>query len=109
MRPTQETRGEADMMALDGNAAAGLLRQLFAFDVTVARIVCNGCASAHPLAALRLYGQPMGSILRCPDCSAVLIRVVAREPKYWLDMRGVESLSISLPGSGSFTEDHAAR
>jgi hypothetical protein len=35
--------------------------------------------------------------------------VVAREPKYWLDMRGVESLSISLPGSGSFTEDHAAR
>jgi hypothetical protein len=95
-----ETSGEADTMVLDGNAAAGLLRQLFAFDVTVARIVCHSCASARPLAALRLYGQPMGSILRCPDCSAALIRVVVREPDYWLDMRGVESLRISLGSSG---------
>jgi hypothetical protein len=38
----------------------------------------------------------MGNVLRCPDCDAALIRVVAREPKYWLDMRGVESLSITL-------------
>ena len=49
---------------------------------------------------MRLYGQPMGSILRCPDCSAALIRVVVREPDYWLDMRGVESLRISLGSSG---------
>jgi hypothetical protein len=96
MTPTQDTPGEGDMMALDGSAAAGLLRQLFTFDVTVARILCNGCASTNPLAALLLYGQPMGSILRCPHCKAVLIRVVAREPEYWLDMRGVESLRISL-------------
>ena len=96
MSETHEMPGEAEMMALDGNAAAGLLRQLFAFEVTVARIVCNGCQSDNPLAALRLYGQSMGSILRCPRCNAVLIRVVAREPEYWLDMRGVESLRVSL-------------
>jgi len=96
MNPTQEIGGEADVMALDGNAAAGLLRQLFAFDVTVARIVCNGCASAHPLAELLLYGQPMGSILRCPHWMAVLMRVVTHESEYWLDMRGVASLRILM-------------
>jgi Family of unknown function (DUF6510) len=94
---TTEIPSEMDFVAVDGNAAGGLLRQLFTFDVTVARIVCSGCTSSHPLAALRLYGQPMGSILRCPDCHAVLIRVVAHEPEYWLDMRGVESLRVSLP------------
>src|SRR5207248_1150413 len=57
-----------------GNAPGGLLRQLFTFDVTVTRIVCR---SADPLAVLRLYGHPMGSILRCPDCYAALIYVVA--------------------------------
>ena len=96
MSETHDTPGDEEMMTLDGNAAAGLLGRLFAFEVTVARIVCNDCQSANPLAALRLYGQPMGSILRCPRCNAVLIRVVAREPEYWLDMRGVESLRVSL-------------
>jgi len=92
-----ETLSPTDFVALDGNAAGGLLRQLFVFDVTVARVVCSGCRSSHLLAALKLYGHPMGSILRCPDCHATLVRVVAHEPEYWLDMRGVESLHVSLP------------
>jgi Family of unknown function (DUF6510) len=79
---------------LDGNAAAGLLRQIFAFDTTIARVVCGSCESTHPIAALKLYGLPMGTILRCPDCHAALIRVVAREPQYWLEMRGVQALSM---------------
>lgn len=94
---TSSTASPPDFVALDGNAAGGLLRQLFVFDVTVARVVCSGCGSSHPLAALKLYGHPMGSILRCPDCHATLVRVVAHEPEYWLDMRGVESLRVSLP------------
>jgi Family of unknown function (DUF6510) len=85
--------GNAEM--LDGNAAAGLLRQIFAFDATIARVVCGSCESAHPIAALKLYGLPMGTILRCPDCHAALIRVVAREPQYWLEMRGVQVLSMA--------------
>jgi len=36
------------------------------------------------LALLKLYGHPTGSILRCSDCYAALIRVVAHEPEYWL-------------------------
>ena len=30
-------------LPLDGNAAAGLLRELFALDVTIAEITCGSC------------------------------------------------------------------
>ena len=80
---------------LDGNAAAGLLRQIFAFDATIARVVCGSCERGHAIAALKLYGLPMGAILRCPDCHAALIRVVARDPQYYFEMRGVQVLSTA--------------
>ena len=82
--------------ALDGNAAAGLLQQIFAIDVTTASITCDGCQLIQPLAALRLYGLPMGNILRCPRCQATLIRAVAREKECWLDLRGVSALRLRL-------------
>jgi len=35
---------------LDGNAAAGLLRDVFVFDATSATLTCGGCGAAvHPL------------------------------------------------------------
>ena len=82
--------------ALDGNAAAGLLQQIFAIDVTMASIACDSCQLVQPLAALRLYGLPMGNILRCPRCEATLIRAVAREKECWLDLRGVSALRLRL-------------
>jgi hypothetical protein len=82
--------------ALDGNAAAGLLQQIFAIDITMARITCGGCQSVQPVAALQLYGLPMGTILRCPRCQATLIRAVAREKECWLDLRGVSALRLRL-------------
>jgi uncharacterized protein DUF6510 len=55
---------------LDGNAAAGLLQQIFAVGVTRASIICVACESVQPLASLRLFGLPMGYILSCPQCHA---------------------------------------
>jgi Family of unknown function (DUF6510) len=82
--------------ALDGNAAAGLLQQIFSIDVTMAAMTCGNCDLVQPLAALRLYGLPMGNILRCPRCQAALIRAVAREQDCWLDLRGVAALHLRL-------------
>jgi len=82
--------------ALDGNAAAGLLQQIFAIDITMARITCGGCELVQPLAALRLNGLPMGNILRCPRCQCTLIRAVARDKECWLDLRGVAALHLRL-------------
>jgi len=81
---------------LDGNAAAGLLQQIFAIDITMARITCGGCELVQPLAALRLYGLPMGNILRCPRCQSTLIRAVARDKECWLDLRGAAALQLRL-------------
>ena len=36
--------GEQACSTLDGNAAGGLLREVFAFDATEAQTTCSGCA-----------------------------------------------------------------
>ena len=95
MTLNHEDSPDVEYSALDGNAAAGFLSELFAIDLTVAHLVCTGCSNTHRLAALKLYGLPMGAILRCPSCNNCVLRVVARAPDYWLDMRGASSLRVT--------------
>jgi hypothetical protein len=96
MSTNDDVNPSREPAALDGNAAAGLLQQIFAIDITMARITCGGCQSVQPLASLRLYGLPIGNILRCPRCQATLIRAVARDRECWLDFRGVSALRLTL-------------
>ena len=46
---------------LDGNAAAGALREVFAVDVTSAHGQCVGCGNTAPMAEARLFGTHPGS------------------------------------------------
>lgn len=96
MNANDDVNVSGEPAALDGNAAAGLLQQIFAIDITMARVTCGGCQLVQPLAALRLYGLPMGNILRCPRCQATLIRAVARNQECWLDLRGAAALHVRL-------------
>jgi hypothetical protein len=96
MSANDDANSSPEPAALDGNAAAGLLQQIFAIDVTTARIMCASCESIQPLAALRLYGLPMGNVLRCPQCQAALIRAVARDQACWIDFRGASTLRLTL-------------
>jgi hypothetical protein len=73
--------------ALDGNAAGGLLREVFAFDATAARITCAGCATIVPIAELRLYAIELGAILRCPSCDEAVVRIGRTPRGLWLDLR----------------------
>jgi len=78
--------------ALDGNAAGGLLREVFAFDATAARTTCAGCARMAPMGELRLYAIELGAILRCPSCGEAVVRI-ARTPRgLWLDLRGAATI-----------------
>jgi len=79
---------EAQERVLDGNAA-GLLQDLFALDVTAAQVECEACGCVSAIGALRLYAAPMGEILRCVRCDAVLVRTVRTPHGRWLDMKGV--------------------
>ena len=74
MNVNDEMNISPEPSVLNSNAAAGLLQQIFAVDVTRASITCVACESVQPLASLRLFGLPMGYILSCPQCHATLIR-----------------------------------
>ena len=75
--------------ALDGNAAAGLLGGVFAFDITSAIVVCDGCGTTGAVGRLDTYGMPMGVVIRCPGCDAVLLRATQTPAGFFLDVRGV--------------------
>lgn len=81
-------------LRLDGNAAAGLLAEVFAFDVTSAEAVCSGCGAVGPAGALAAYGLAMGAILRCPKCDNAVVRISRLETGYWLDLRGMSVLRV---------------
>jgi hypothetical protein len=84
----------ADMRHLDGNAAAGLLRELFAMDVTAADATCMGCGSVGAVGALLEYGHAMGIVLRCPHCDAAVLRVSHTSDGFWLDLTGARVLRL---------------
>jgi Family of unknown function (DUF6510) len=81
-------------LKLDGNSAAGLLRELFAVEVTTARGRCDNCGAIGEIGSVSLYANAPGCVFRCPRCEAVLMRIVADGGRYWLDVRGITWLEI---------------
>jgi hypothetical protein len=77
---------------LDGNAAAGLLQEIFVLDATTAQIQCAACGSTGAIGSLRLHGAPMGTVLSCTLCDGILMRVVHTPHGRWLEMRGARYL-----------------
>lgn len=82
------------MAPLDGNAAAGAMREIFAFDVTTARVTCRECAAVGQIGETRVFGGTMGFVFRCADCDGVVLRVVRTPAGVWLDMQGARSLRV---------------
>jgi len=79
---------------LDGNAAAGMLQEIFPFEMTLARATCMGCGTTNVIGATAAYMHGMGTVIRCPSCDMVLIRIVHARGRYLLDMRGVRVLQV---------------
>jgi Family of unknown function (DUF6510) len=83
-----------DERTLDGNAAAGILQQVFAAEVTTARGTCAGCGQVDALGAVVVYSGGPGMVLRCRQCDSVLVKVATDGERIWLDMRGVRTLEL---------------
>jgi hypothetical protein len=79
---------------LDGNAAGGLLTEVFAADVTAAMCTCDGCGATEAIAAAEAYMRGPGLVLRCPHCESVLLRIVRIRERLLLDTSGVRTLSM---------------
>ncbi|HEY7706014.1 MAG TPA: DUF6510 family protein [Gaiellaceae bacterium] len=85
-----------DVLKLDGNAAAGILQQVFAVEVTTASGTCAGCGATEPMGAVAAYMQGPGLVLRCPHCEAVLVKAVTDDERVWLDLRGLRTIELRV-------------
>jgi uncharacterized protein DUF6510 len=87
-----ERVGEAER--LDGNAAAGILSEVFVPDLTTARATCGNCGTIRALGALLVYAHGMGTVMRCPSCDAVLLRVARMPTRLCLDLTGAKLIVV---------------
>ena len=85
------------MEALDGNAAAGVLSEVFALEITSARARCDGCGMVAQIGEARAYVEAPGVVLRCSGCGDVLLVLVRRGTRYVLAAQGMTWLELS-PG-----------
>ncbi len=90
---------------LDGNAAAGMLAELFAVDITTARSRCASCGRTSMLGAHHLYADAPALVLRCPNCTDVVLRCGMREGRILLDLRGAQLLAVPVPAASEESND----
>lgn len=83
-------------LRLDGNAAAGMLRQVFTDELTTARGACAACGGIAPIGSQHLYMQTLspGGVLRCRTCEEVLMVMVRMDGRYRLGMQGLKWIEV---------------
>ncbi len=81
------------MDALDGNAIAGLLRDVFGDEMTTAASTCWHCGDKRPVAELVVYLQAPGTVARCRTCANVLMVLVAVRGITCVDLNGLAGLA----------------
>ena len=80
------------MDALDGNAIAGELLDVFGIELTAATGTCGGCGAVAHVAELAVYVRAPGIVARCRSCDAPLMVLVTVRGTTCVDLRGLASL-----------------
>ena len=73
---------------LDGNAVAGILAVAFGTEMTAVPGECAHCGTVNVVAAMRAYVRAPGTVLRCPACGEVVLRIVETPSATLVDVRG---------------------
>jgi hypothetical protein len=81
-------------LMLDGNAVAGLLREVFALEMTASPTKCAHCGAVGALGTLLAFTQAPGVVLRCPACEQVMLRIVETADAIYLEARGAAYLRL---------------
>jgi Family of unknown function (DUF6510) len=82
-------------LMLDGNAAGGMLYDLFAAEMTAAPTECASCGRKGEIGSLLAFVQAPGLVLRCPACESPMVRIVRTGEFTYLDARGAVYLRIA--------------
>jgi Family of unknown function (DUF6510) len=80
------------MNALDGNCAAGLLREIFGTEMTTAVGTCASCGAVAPIGEGDLYLGGPGTVIRCRRCTSVLIVITQVRGLHCVDLMGMRAL-----------------
>lgn len=83
---------------LDGNAAAGLLSEVFAVDITSAIGECAHCGDRAVVALAHVFPSDHGLVVRCSTCGDVLMVAVEERERVCIDLRGLTWLEVR-PGT----------
>ena len=76
------------MDALDGNAIAGELFEVFGDEMTTAVGTCAHCGASGVVAELRVYMRAPGAVARCARCSGVTMVLVNVRGSERIDLAG---------------------
>ena len=83
------------MEELDGNAAAGMLSEVFVLELTAARGRCDGCGNIAAVGEARVFVDSPGLVVRCRSCESVLLVLVRGDGRYWLGVQGLTWLELA--------------
>jgi len=86
--------------ALDGNAIAGILFEVFGGEMTTATGVCSNCGASGAVAEMVVYLRAPGMVARCRRCSAILMVLVTIRGTTCVDLRGLARLDPVPPPIG---------
>lgn len=81
-------------LVLDGNAVAGSLVDAFGEEMTATPGECASCGNVAPLAGLVAYTHGPGIVLRCPACTAVMIRIARTRQGIFVDVQGARGVAM---------------
>jgi len=81
------------VIRLDGNSIGGILESIFGRDLTQALGICGNCGAERHVGALHVY-RAAGIVARCPDCEAVILRIVEAGDQTWIDLQGFATLQV---------------
>ncbi len=92
----ESTPSEMDReLVLDGNAAAGLLHEIFGAEMTAAPTECAHCGNESEIGGLAAFTQGPGIVLRCPGCMQVMLRITQTPEATYLDASGAVYLRLA--------------
>jgi hypothetical protein len=80
------------MNELDGNGAAGLLREIFGQEMTTAAATCASCGAVAPIGESDLYLGGPGTVIRCRHCTGVLMVITQIRGVHCVDLMGMRAL-----------------
>jgi hypothetical protein len=83
------------MEALDGNAIAGQLFEIFGAEMTTTTGVCANCGASAQVAEFAVYLRAPGTVARCRYCDNVLMVLARVREITCVDLRGLAGFAIA--------------